>query len=281
MNITFKGVITPGYDFVMVNMAIIKLYRSDNDVKYIYIDRDTTRYDIEDGKIDMTWENVYVYNLEALEAYDETEYVTLEGEDEFINADFCGFIYEDESPNDYHVSITEFNGKDQKFFDDITSVNKLMQKVSEWYKNFDYYDYIDKGEDDYTLDEIIENKCEKIIELLKDVVDSEYGDMQDRGEALILLEMIYRYNKLSLSEKTGLSEEFLKGLDDYIKVKSDEREDIIKLCDKFVKDIESITDKYQYEKFHRQDNIMTAIFYICMKYEHIEILTEKWNIDIN
>lgn len=278
MNITFKGVITPGYDSVMVNMAIIKLYQSYNDVKYIYIDRDTTRYDIEDGKINMTWENVYVYNPDA---DDETEYVTLEEEDKFINADFCGFIYEDESPNDYRISITEFNGKNQKFFDDITSVNKLMQKVSDWYKNFDYYDYIDKGEDDYTLDEIIENKCEKIIELLKDVVDSEYGDMQDRGEALILLEMIDRYNKLSIPKKTGLSEEFLKGLDDYLKLKSDERENIIKLCDKFVKDIESITDKYQYKEFHRQDNIMSAIFYICMKYEHIEILTEKWNIDIN
>ena len=72
-----------------------------------------------------------------------------------------------------------------------------------------------------------------------------------------------------------------KGLDDYLKLKSDERENIIKLCDKFVKDIESITDKYQYKEFHRQDNIMSAIFYICMKYEHIEILTEKWNIDIN
>lgn len=36
-----------------------------------------------------------------------------------------------------------------------------MQKVSDWYKNFDYYDYIDKGEDDYTLYEYIEILTEK------------------------------------------------------------------------------------------------------------------------
>ena len=56
--------------YAMINAAVFRLKTGGT----ITVDRDTTEYDIEDGKLSMTWRNIYIWEINGENICDEPIY---------------------------------------------------------------------------------------------------------------------------------------------------------------------------------------------------------------
>lgn len=104
MRIEFVG--TTNKDYVMINIAKFKLKSG----SVITIDRDTTEYTIENGKLDMLWRGCYMWAIDNWNIFDDETYIT--DADEFaklVDGAELELELEDDADEDYEVKIERWN----------------------------------------------------------------------------------------------------------------------------------------------------------------------------
>lgn len=98
MVIEFNGKINKPY--MMVNTATFKLAGGGS----IVIDRDSTEFTIEDGKIDMLWRNCYIWCINDV-CLEEPYYPDNNAFIELMNgAELVELYLEDEADEDYEIT---------------------------------------------------------------------------------------------------------------------------------------------------------------------------------
>ena len=104
MRLEFIG--TTNKDYVMVNTAKFKLKSG----SVITIDRDTTEYTNEDGKLDMLWRGCYMWAIDDWNIFDDETYITDEKEFEMlVEGAELELELEDDADEDYWVKIERWS----------------------------------------------------------------------------------------------------------------------------------------------------------------------------
>lgn len=86
-------------NYCMINLAIFRLV---NGTK-IAIDRTVTDFEIEDGILNMTWENCYLWELCGYNIFDKEAYVNDEMAMILQSAKLIKLELEDDAEKDYNV----------------------------------------------------------------------------------------------------------------------------------------------------------------------------------
>ena len=96
-------------DYVAINTLIFKL----GDSTEIAVDRDETEYDIENGRLFMTWNNCYLWSINNCNVfgcegkYIKGNYELAEFKRLVQNASFTFELEEDVKDDDYDINILE------------------------------------------------------------------------------------------------------------------------------------------------------------------------------
>lgn len=89
--------------YVMINTAVFHLKTGGT----ITIDRNTTEYDIEDGKLSMTWRDIYIWEINGENVCNEPIYPS-ENLIRLLEGAKVELILEDDADHDYEVESVKW-----------------------------------------------------------------------------------------------------------------------------------------------------------------------------
>ena len=97
MDISFNA--RTNKDYMMINTAIFHL----KDGGTITIDRDETFYTLENNVLDMTWHNVYIWEINGYNVFETLAYPTEDLVD-LLDGAWVELVLEDDADTDYTVT---------------------------------------------------------------------------------------------------------------------------------------------------------------------------------
>ena len=109
MQLTFTA--KTNKDYVMINTAEFRL----KDGTLLTIDRDETRYSIENGILQMEWTGCYLWEINSINIFNEPAYLNEDSIKLFEAAELFKLNLEDDADSDYEVTDVRVYHREKVF----------------------------------------------------------------------------------------------------------------------------------------------------------------------